>query len=299
MQLEHILLFYKIANAKSISKVAAANHISQPALSQQMQRLEEEVGQKLLERSNRGIELTRAGVIMQKYAAQFLQIYEIFQQDMQNLQTNFGSVRILASPVAASYALPCSLFKVKQRYPDYGFSLNAAHSADVVQRVESGSADIGFIVGSTNTPGLICAEAFSDKIYLVAKASYSIADKITSDELYRHPLVMLDETFSSYRLVRNYLIRQGIEPEKLHVMCNLDSTESVKSAVLAQHGLAFLPYMAIKKEIYQKQLKVINLEGFDLNCDVYSVHRSKEEIDNDGLFAVIKYFITTVSKSIC
>ena len=299
MQLEHILLFYKIANAKSISKVAAASHISQPALSQQMQRLEEEVGQKLLERSNRGIELTRAGIIMQKYVAQFLQVYDNFQQDMQNLQTNFGNVRILASPVAAGYALPCSLFKVKQRFPDYGFSLNAAHSTDVIQRVESGGADIGFIVGPTATPGLICAEAFSDKVYLVAKASYHIAEKISVDELYRHPLVMLDETFSSYRLVRDYLIRQGIRTENLHVMCNLDSTESVKSAVLAQHGLAFLPYMAIKKEIYQKQLKIITLEGFDLNCDVYSVHRFKDDIDNDGLFSVIKYFITTVNKSIC
>ncbi len=299
MQLEHILLFYKIANAKSISKVASANHISQPALSQQMQRLEEEVGQRLLERSNRGIELTRAGVVMQKYAEQFLQVYENFQEDMQHLQTSFGNVRIAATPVAASYALPCTLFKVKQRFPDCGFSLNAVHSHDVIQRVENGGADIGFIAGDCPTPGLIRAEAFSDKIYLVAKTSYPIAEKITLKTLYQHPLVMLDESFSSYRLVRNTLLQQGAEVEKLHIMCHLDSTESVKSAVLAQHGLAFLPYMAIKKEIYQKQLKIIQLENFDMNCDVYSIHRPKEKIGNDDLYNIIKYFITTVNKSIC
>lgn len=299
MQIEHILLFYKIANAKSISKVAAANHISQPALSQQMQRLEEEVGQKLFERSNRGIELTRAGGIMQRYAAQFLQTYDNFQQDMQALLVNFGNVRVLATPVAAGYALPCSLFKIKQRFPDYSFSLNAIHSSEIIQRVGSGGADIGFVVGKVDSPDLICSEAFSDKIYLVAKESYPIEPVIKVQQLYSHSLVMLDETFSSYRLVCNYLTEQGVDVSKLKVMCNLDSTESVKSAVLAQHGLAFLPYMAIKKEIYQKQLKVISLEGFDLNCDIYSVHRSKEEIGNDDLYAVIKYFITTVKKSIC
>lgn len=299
MQLEHILLFYKIANIKSISKVAAANHISQPALSQQMQRLEEEVGQKLFERSNRGITLTRAGIVMQKYAAQFLQTYEDFQKEMQGLRTNFGTVRILATPVAAGYALPCSLFKVKQRFPEYGFSLNAMRSGDVIQRVCSGSADIGFIVGPTLTPGLVCAEAFSDKVYLVGKTDYPISESIPMEEIYRHPLVMLDETFSSYRLVCDYLRHKGVDTTKLHVMCNLDSTESVKSAVMAQHGLAFLSYMAIKKEIYQKQLKVISLEGLDLNCDVYSIHRKREDIDNDELYSVIKYFITTVNKSIC
>lgn len=56
MLLEHIIMFYKIATEKSISKVAQNNHISQPALSQQMQRLEEELDVKLLERSNRGID---------------------------------------------------------------------------------------------------------------------------------------------------------------------------------------------------------------------------------------------------
>ena len=55
MLLENVVMFSKIANEKSISKVASANHISQPALSQQMQRLEEELGMKLLVRSNRGI----------------------------------------------------------------------------------------------------------------------------------------------------------------------------------------------------------------------------------------------------
>ncbi|MEG0018953.1 MAG: LysR substrate-binding domain-containing protein, partial [Oscillospiraceae bacterium] len=117
--------------------------------------------------------------------------------------------------------------------------------------------------------------------------------------LYKYPLIMLNESFSSYRLVKEYIIEQGIAADKLKIMCHLDSTESVKSAVMSQHGLAFLPYMAMKKELYQKQLKIINLEDFDLNYDVYSIHRTKAEIGNDKLYEVIKYFITTVNKSIC
>ncbi|MEG2073289.1 MAG: LysR family transcriptional regulator [Angelakisella sp.] len=299
MQLEHIILFSKIAREKSISKVAANSHISQPALSQQMQRLEEEVGQKLFERSNRGIELTHAGVIMEKYATQFMQVYSNFRQDMDNLQSNFGTVRIAATPVAANYALPCSLFKVKHRFPDNEFSLIDVCSQEVIQQVLGGNADIGFVVGRSDNPGLICREAFSDKIYLVAKSDYYVPEAISMEELRRLPLIMLGESSGTYRLVCDYLTRQGYDVQKFNVAANLGSTESVKSAVLAQHGLAFLPYMAIKKEIYQKQLKIINLKNFDLNCDVYSIHRPKEAVDNDELFSIIKYFITTVTKSIC
>ncbi|MEG1661324.1 MAG: LysR family transcriptional regulator, partial [Clostridiales bacterium] len=209
MQMEHIILFSKIAREKSISKVASNNHISQPALSQQMQRLEEEVGQKLFERSNRGIELTHAGEIMEKYAIQFMQVYSNFRQDMDNLQANFGTVRIAATPIAANYALPCSLFKVKHRFPDNDFSLTDLNSLEVIQQVLAGNADIGFIVGRTEDPGLICREAFSDKIYLVAKADYRIADSITMTELEKQPLIMLNESSSTYRMVCGYLSKQG------------------------------------------------------------------------------------------
>ena len=61
MLLEHIIMFYKIATEKSISKVAQNNHISQPALSQQMQRLEEEFGVQLFIRTKNSIALTEAG----------------------------------------------------------------------------------------------------------------------------------------------------------------------------------------------------------------------------------------------
>ena len=299
MQLEHIILFSKIATEKSISKVANGNHISQPALSQQMQRLEEEVGQKLFERSNRGIELTQAGIVMEKYAAQFMQVYSNFRQDLDNLHTKYCTVRIAATPVAANYALPCSLFKLKFRFPENEFSLTDINSQEVVQQVRSGNADIGFIVGPTDSPELVCRESFSDKIYLVAKADYHVANTLTLSELDALPMIMLNEHSGTSKLLCDYLAKLGCDVQKFHVACRLGSTESVKSAVLAQHGLAFLPYMAIKKEIYQKQMKIISLQDFDLNCDIYSIHRTKEDIGNEQLFSIIKYFITTVSKSIC
>lgn len=299
MLMEQIFMFSRIAREKSISKAAQASHISQPALSQQMQRLEEELGVKLFERSNRGISLTRAGEVMQKYSEQFLETYSDLKEELENLQAYSGTFKIAATPVACNYALPCCLFKVNHKYPNYSFSLNSVPSSEVIHRVLHGQADLGFIVGKTEDEKLKCKLAFSDKICLVASQNFRIADKIRLDELKRIPIVMLNEQFSSYRLLCHYLAQQGYPAESLKVMYQLDSTESVKSTVMAGHGIAFLPYITVKKEVYQKQIKIIPVADFDLNYDVYSIHHAHSAKENPWMEEIVKYFLSIVAKSIC
>lgn len=299
MLIEQIYMFDRIAREKSISKAASASHISQPALSQQMQRLKEELGVKLFERSNRGISLTKAGEVMQKYSEQFLETYSDLKEELDNLQTYNGTFRIAATPVACNYALPCCLYKVNHKYPSYSFSLNSIPSKEVIHRIERGQADLGFIVGNIQSDKLVCSPAFSDKICLVASNGFHIPDKVTIDKLKRIPMVMLNEQFSSYRMLVQYLDQQGYPIEKFKIMFQLDSTESVKSTVMAGHGVAFLPYITIKKEVYQKQIKIIHVTDFDLNYDVYSIYRNHDAKENQVMEEIVKYFISIVSKSIC
>lgn len=299
MQLEHIILFDKIAHEKSISKVAAANHVTQPALSQQMQRLEEEVGLKLLERSNRGIELTEAGKIMFKYAQQFKNIYQNFLADVSNLQNNSGTFRISATSVAGNYAIPCTLCKLKATFSQFNFSLSSMPSSDVVRQVLEGNADIGFIVGTVNEPDLICKKSFSDKIQLVAAKDYNVKDQIELSELQKHPLIMLNENFSSYRLLVVQLKKLGYNMEEFKVLYNLDSTESVKSLVISKHGMAFLPNMAIKKELYLGQLKLVEVENVQLSYDVSTICKVHSIASDHLPGKIIKYLEHIVKQAMC
>lgn len=297
MLLEHIIMFYKIATEKSISKVAQNNHISQPALSQQMQRLEEELDVKLLERSNRGIELTRAGQILQKYAVQFMNLYGDLKEELDNLNTGSSTFHITATSVACNYALPCSLYKVNRQFPNHAFHLASAPSSDVIRQVLDDRTDLGFIVGKTDSPELVCKEAYRDKIYLVGRSDYLIDPRITLETLKHYPLILLNESFSSYRILCDYTKQLGYPVNNFHVMYRLDSTESVKSAVQAGHGIAFLPYIAVKKELYQKQLKIIEIEKFDLDYVVYSIH--KHSSTDLRTSEIIDYFVANIDKSIC
>ena len=135
MQIEHIRLFHLAASLGSISKAAHASHISQPALSQQIQRLEQELGFKLFERSNRGVDLTSAGQIVEKYAGNIARLYDNLMEDLSNLQQSNGMVRISATPVVGIYGLPCTIYKVKEKFPFHAFSLESAPSMEVEKRV--------------------------------------------------------------------------------------------------------------------------------------------------------------------
>ncbi len=299
MHLEHVILFDKIATEKSISKVASASHISQPALSQQMQRLEEEVGLKLFERSNRGIELTEAGKIMQKYASQFISIYKNFKEELGNFQNNSGTFRIAATSVAGNYAIPCTLFKLKTEFPNFTFSLSSMPSSEVVRQVAEDRADFGFIVGTTEEPDIICKKAFSDKIFLIAAKDYNVKENLTLAELQKFPLIMLNENFSSYRLLITQLKSLGSDIEHFNVLYHLDSTESVKASVIGKYGMAFLPYMAIKKELYLGQIKMVEADNLHLSYDVSAIYKMRSMAMDHPIGAVTRYFEQVVKRTLC
>ena len=106
MNMEYMKYFHEVASMRSISKVANNSHISQPALSQQIQRLEDVLGHKLLVRSNKGVELTESGQIVEKYAKQLLKIYDNMVEDLSAMNNNHITIRIDSNLTLATYALP-------------------------------------------------------------------------------------------------------------------------------------------------------------------------------------------------
>jgi len=183
-------------------------------------------------------------------------------------------------------------------FPRCAFSLQDEHSSEVILHVQNGQADIGFIVGQSNAGDLVETLAFSDRIYLIANSNAAIPEIEGLQDIGKLPLLMLNSHFSSYRLVYEYLKRAGCS-SALNISSSLNSTEAIKSAVSAGYGMAFLPYMAVKKELYTKEFKIVEIPGFDLNYDVYSVYRAESEDRSESINEIIRYLVTTVNKNIC
>lgn len=268
MHIESLQLFYKIAMEKSISKVAISSHISQPALSQQMHKLEESVDAKLFERSNKGIELTSAGRIMESYSILFSQIYDNLIEDLNTLKKCNTAVRICSVPEAGIYGLPCTLRKVKKNLPSYTFNLSLLPNLEVENKIKQKQADIGFIIGDVTDNTLISKTFRMDKIILVSSKDFNIKDNISIKDILNIPLLALSKDFSTRYVFDKYLQDKSISSEDLFITHTLNSIESVKTLLLDGNQIAFLPYLSVRKEINSNQLKIIEVENFNLDYEI-------------------------------
>ena len=114
----------------------------------------------------------------------------------------------------------------------------------------------------------------------------------------RYPLVMMHDKFKCRKQFNEILKEKGFDIESLNILFNLDSTESIKSSVLKGHGLSLLPYISIKKELYNKQLKEIKVTDFEMQYEIYIIYK-KDKGMNKGTREFIQFLKKIGEKSFC
>lgn len=276
-----------VAKFESITYAAQQANISQPALSQQIRSLEEEMDVQLFNRSPRGVTLTDQGKVFVEYAQQIVDTHHEMIHAMQT--PSCSTLTIYSTPIINSYALPCTLFHVSQNFDNYSLNLETFPSDTVEKAIANGRAHIGFIVGESQHPELISIPAFKDPYYLATSYDSNLPETLDIDELANYPLLMLANSQKSRLLLNQYLNTIGVNIDSLKIPYDMDSIESIKTSITRGYGLAFLPYMVIKKELYNKQLRIVRLKGFDYQCQ-YSLIRTKRRCyGNEDIIDFITY----------
>ena len=114
MNLEYLQSFYVTVKSNSISKAAENLHLTQPGLSMQLKNLEKELGVTLLNRSNKGVEMTEEGKVVFDYAHTILDIKGNIERDLKSLHETVPTLIIGSCKSVGEYALPCSIYTFKK-----------------------------------------------------------------------------------------------------------------------------------------------------------------------------------------
>lgn len=298
MNIEYLHYFCKVALEGSISKVAKESHISQSALSQQIFKLEEILGCKLLERSNKGVELTDKGLIVLKYADSIIRTYSTMLEELEAAGKKERNIKIEACWSIATYSLPCVMYEIKNKFSHYSYELNPNEADEIEQNVLNNICDIGVIYNKPKSSDLSYYKIGKDTIVLVASENYDIEDEIDFMELIGHPFILLNDRVHVIDAINEKLNAAGLKIENLNILYNSDSAESVKSSVLNGFGIGFLPYTSIKKELYNKQLKQINIKDYSIEYDMYLIYNKNIKEDQD-LYDFVEHFKKTAKRSLC
>lgn len=296
MNLDYLKSFYVTVKCNSISKAAKQLHLTQPGLSMQIQNLEDEVGAKLLIRSNKGVELTEEGKIVFEHATTMLSIQRNIKKSIKDLEKSKKTLSIVACKSLGEYVLPCSLYTFKEIYMDVDVKLEVYNSATVIEKLLSHEANIGIITGSYDLDNIATIPIHSDRLVLVAGPKVEF-DNITIDEMMEIPLILREEDSTNRLLLANILSKHLIDIDNLNTVLSMNSPESIKSAVSSGRGFSFLPNIVVKQDLRRGNLKKIHIKDFDSKFNYYLAYRKNHEFT--GYEKIFKKFITSSKRCFC
>ncbi len=276
MNIESLKSFYLIAKEGNISNVTNAVHLTQSALSQQIQRLENELSKKLLIRSNKGVGLTMSGKIVFKYAEHILRIHEKMMTELADVENSSANIKIQACSSASDYVLPCTLITANKVYPNHNYELTSNPSNEIITNVSNDICDIGFSCASdieADNTELAIEKVGVIKIVLVSKDESSIPDEVSLEQLPGFSLITFTERNNITSTLFRNLTRLGYSQSCLNCNLRVEGIESAKIMVLKNFGVAFVPYISVKAELYKKQFKTISVPELNMDMDIIMIYK--------------------------
>ena len=278
MNFEQLYTFQEVARLGSFSEVAKKLGISQPAVSFQIQKLEQELGIRLIDRSQRAIALTGAGRRLLAFAENVEIEREQLQHDLERMRDEvIGDLLLSASTIPGEYLLPPLLARFKQLHPAVRIQVDVSDSLTVIDRINANAGDIGFCGIAPEGRDLDFFRIAGDEIVLIVPFDHPFArrEEITPDELTGEPFIFREATSGTQRSLQTLLARAGLDITKWTPHLVLGSTQAVMLAVAAGAGIAFVSNIAVKKG--PEGIKQVKVRGLNLRRDFYCVYR-KERI---------------------
>ncbi|WP_019242803.1 MULTISPECIES: LysR family transcriptional regulator [Bacillus] len=259
---QQLSVFVKVVELKSFSRAAEDLYMTQPAVSQYIQSLEQVIGMRLLERTNKIISLTRAGEIVYVKGKEILNLYGRMQRLLEDLSNDVnGEISIGASYTYGEYQLPHIIAKMKELYPNITPNITIANTKEILEMVNNYSLDIGIIEGEIRKQREIKIVHFAeDTLNIVAAPDYHLPnDTVSIKDLEKEMWIVREHGSGTREATEKLFQKLNINPA---LKMEFGSTQVIKESVEAGLGIALLSRSVFQKEEKLKTLKVITPEEF-------------------------------------
>ena len=242
--MRQVRAFVSVAHLKSFTRAAALLHVSQPALTVQIRKLEESLGIRLLDRNSRTVDITRVGRELLPVFQRVLHELDFVIMDTKALATQqHGVVRIAALPSFAAGLLPAIISRFRRSNPRMSFVVRDVIASRVNASVRSEEVDIGITGGELSDPDLEVLHLTHDQMHVVFPSKHPLGRKrkITLEDLAELPIVLMDSETSVRSIVDGAFVAAGRLPipacEAIYMM-------TAVGMVKAGLGVAVLPASA-------------------------------------------------------
>lgn len=294
MDLHKLAIYCKVIELKSFTRAAEAMFLSQPTISEHIRALEQEIGQRLINRLGREIRVSEAGNILYSYARKMLRLQQEALEALGHYSGNLaGRMAIGAGTIPGAYILPEKIGAFKKSYPDITITLRIAGSKTIANEILSGELEMGILGAQWRENGLIWQELFSDELILAVAADHPWAKKrkISLQQLSEEPFIMRDHSSGTRRAVDRILEQHGRKSAQLNVVAEMGTTEAIRQSIKAAIGVSILSSRAVRDDIAHGSLVEVAIEGVKMIRPFYMVTRK-----NQALSPLCTAFIETLTE---
>jgi DNA-binding transcriptional LysR family regulator len=243
MEIHQLRYFVAVAEEGSFSRAAARVRVAQPSLSQQIRKLEAEVGQPLFDRLPRSVVLTEAGRCLIEYARQILASIGDARRCVDELKGKIaGNVAVGAIPTIAPYVLPELVVTFQQHYPDVTLHIVEDVTAGIVRRIEAGELDVALASTCQKSPSLRIEPIGVEPLLALVPEAHSLAKQsvITFDDLKSQRFLLLHEMHCLSQQVHHQLESRRLHPE---IALAGSQLSTIANMVAAGIGVSIVPQM--------------------------------------------------------
>lgn len=272
VEVHELQVFLAAAEEENFSAAARKLHLSQPAISFQIQGLEQRLKVQLFQRIGRRIALTEAGRELVPMAREMVNMSSRIEEAMCERQGVVkGHVFIGCSTSPGKYILPHLIGAFRQKHPDVQFTVNVMSRDAVEQKLLAQEIHIGVLGLCSRRKELECWTLLTDKLVLIVGADHPWAsrEQVTPEELKTEKWILREDGAATRELVQTYLAEFDIAPDDLRVAMELGSPEAVEAAVEAGHGVSFVSRVAVRRGIELGRIKAIPVEGMTVQREIF------------------------------
>ncbi|MGD9116088.1 MAG: selenium metabolism-associated LysR family transcriptional regulator [Dehalococcoidia bacterium] len=281
MNLDYLRTYLEVIRLGSFSEVAKKLSISQPAVSFQIQKLEQDLGVRLVDRSQKVITMTQAGKRVLHFAEFVEEERNHLQRDLDQMREEVtGSLVVAASTIPGEFLLPPILSEFKSLHPTVKAQVVVSDSLTVIQEVRNSNYEIGFCGAAPERHELESFKIAEDEIVLIVFPEHPFAerDEVDLKELEGEPFIFREETSGTQQSLKALLSGAGFNLNKWAPNLVVGTTQAVVSTVELKTGVAFVSSLAIKNSLALGLVKKVAVKGLSLKRNFYCVYRRERVV---------------------
>lgn len=279
MDLYALKVFQTVATERSFSRAAEKLLRTQPAISLAVQRLETDVGEKLIDRSAKDLLLTDAGRIMLDFARRFENLEGELDNALAELRDNSAGRLIIGANESTTLYLLQHIENYRHLYPKVRVQVRRSFSSKIPSQLIDGDLELGMISWDPEDDRLVSLVIYTDHLAFVVAPQHRFAGRT---EVSISELGM--ETFIAHNVMSPYRAIVLREFQKYKVPLNMDvempTVESIRKMVQRNEGVAFLPRMCVEQELRRQTLFEVTVKELQMERKVRLVYPAKRALSH-------------------